>query len=78
MDYCPCPYHTGRSAMKFVWIPEAPGHPGVYASAMYSEGRETTMNPHAAWNFPTKEACEAWIKEYPSPVFVPVEHGFDA
>lgn len=63
--------------MKYVWIPEAPKYPGVYASERRSmRPRNCTMDVYAAKTFPTKESCAKWCADNPSPVFGPVEHGF--
>lgn len=69
------PAKTAKVKSIVAWLAEAPGHPGVYASAMY-DIRKSTMNPHEAWNFPTKEKCEEWCLVHPDPVFVPVAHEF--
>ena len=71
--------------MTFVWIPEAPDHPGVYAdeSDDYEPGKikygrrgPSTRLPNLAKQFPTREECQKWCDENPTPRFVPVEHGF--
>lgn len=36
----------------------------------------STMSPHHALQFATREECQAWCDANPHPVFVPVEHGF--
>ena len=71
---------------RFVWIPEAPGHPGLYANKSGTDleaGRvvslvpqPSTMDPHCAQQFLTMEGCQAWCDANPRPVFTPVEHGF--
>jgi len=59
------------------WVPEAPGHSGLYAT-IPTPTRNCTYSIHAALRFFTREECEAWIAEHPSPMWVPVEHGFMA
>lgn len=69
---------------RIVWIPEAPGHPGLYANhngtdletGKVAAKQPSTMSPHHALQFPTREECQAWCDANPHPVFVPVEHGF--
>jgi hypothetical protein len=71
--------------MNFYWIPEAPGHPGLYANArdMTGSGGRTdqlqpsTMNANLAKRFASREDCQRWCDEHPEPPFVPTEHGFD-
>ena len=72
--------------MRTAWIPEAPEHPGLYANESGTDldhGKirfglqPSTMDPHKAKQFETKELCQAWCEANPSPVFVPMEHGFD-
>lgn len=72
--------------MKFVWIPEAPAYPGLYANI---SGRDmdppgkirdavlqpSTMDVHAARQFATEAECLAWCHANPSPAFEPREHG---
>lgn len=36
----------------------------------------STMSPHHALQFATREECQAWCDTNPHPVFVPVGHGF--
>lgn len=68
----------------FVWIPESPTHPGLYANKSdFGAGKVTglSMQPSTtshwhALHFPTREECAAWCASHPHPVFVPVEHGF--
>lgn len=64
-----------RAKSEFVWIPEAPHSPGLYAA---EEGSRyaCTLNPTRARAFETREACQTWCEANPSPVFVPQEHGF--
>lgn len=70
----------------FVWIPEAPDHPGLYAN---KDGTDldtgkvqglhlqpSTMDPRHALQFSTEVACQQWCDDHPTPVFVPKEHGF--
>lgn len=72
--------------MKFVWIPEALEHPGLYANhngtdletGKVAVKQPSTMSPHHALQFATREECQAWCDANPHPVFVPREHGFDA
>ncbi|WP_257306297.1 hypothetical protein [Geothrix campi] len=71
---------------RFVWIPEAPRHPGLYANkngADLDTGKvqgftkpTSTMSPHHALQFETREECQAWCDANPHPVFEPREHGF--
>lgn len=62
---------------KFVWIPEAPEHPGVYAPNDYSTPNNTaTYSPNDAMSFDTQDECQAWCEANPHPVFAPAEHGF--
>lgn len=65
--------------MRTVWIPEAPNHPGLYAneSDMTGGSQPSTMNPHKAKHFPTRDACERWCDTNPVPAFRPTEHGFE-
>ena len=72
--------------MRLAWIPEAPGHPGVYAikyeriRVIYrnkGQVQNCTMNPHEALQFERREECALWCKEHPTPVFIPMEHGFE-
>lgn len=72
--------------MKMVWIPEAPTHPGLYANKSDLGGGKiqglhkepSTMMISCAHQFATREECQEWCDANPHPVFVPVEHGFDA
>lgn len=71
--------------MQFVWIPEAPEHPGLYANASDYSGSKiqgltkqpSTMDPNFAHQFKTEAECQAWCDANPHPIFVPREHGFD-
>ena len=72
--------------MKFVWIPEAPEHPGLYANHNGTDldtgkiqgmtKQPSTMSPNNALQFETQAECQAWCDANPHPVFVPREHGF--
>lgn len=74
--------------MTFVWVPEAPNYPGLYAPAGDSqrmayihehEGKPSATRSFAlALKFPTKEECAKWCQENPHPVYVPVEHGVES
>lgn len=79
--------HRLLNRSKFVWIPEAPDHPGVYAnesddfdptgSKIRMPGRQpSTMDASSAKHFATEAECKAWCDANPSPRFVPREHGF--
>lgn len=66
-----------------VWIPEAPTHPGLYANLLNpTDGKVSfglaisTMDPCAARQFETEAECADWCNANPTPVFVPVAHGF--
>lgn len=69
-----------------VWIPEAPGHSGVYANEMDHGGdgkiempmpvQPSTGIAHLAKQFATEADCLAWCAANPHPAFVPVEHVF--
>jgi hypothetical protein len=71
---------------QFKWVPEAPMFPGYYAAKkpvllgkLGEKGIELgTRNIHDAHQFSTKEECEAWITENPTPEWQPTEHGFYA
>ena len=70
--------------MRFVWIPEAPEHPGLYAnqSDRSQEGKTgcfqpSTMSAHHAKQFATEAECKVWCDENPTPRFVPRAHGFE-
>ncbi len=64
---------------KFVWIPEAPKYPGVYAPRNYVTAQNTmTMNPYDALQFETEIECKTWCANNPKPVFEPQEHGFSS
>ena len=66
------------------WVPEVP--PGKYGIPLYRARNpevlgklgtirwHVTGNIHGALQFRTREACEAWIRANPVPVFVAVEH----
>ena len=65
----------------FVWIPEAPAHPGLYANNTDIWGKDkinglATYNVYDARQFETREECQTWCTANPSPPFVPREHGF--
>lgn len=71
---------------RFVWIPEAPSHPGLYANlsddwqphkSIGAPLQPSTYNVYLARQFATREECQAWCDANPSPQFVPVEHGFE-
>ena len=74
--------------MKTVWIPEAPNMPGpLYAAAdgvternkgkiQFGTQAISTYSVEDARQFATSEACEAWCRDNPKPLFVPTEHGF--
>jgi hypothetical protein len=72
--------------MKFVWIPEAPSYPGLYANrngtdldACKIKGlvhQPSTMDPYCALQFPSQAECQVWCDANPVPAFVPREHGF--
>ena len=72
--------------MKYVWIPEAPEHPGLYANKDGTDldfckikglvKQPSTLSPHHALQFATREDCQAWCDANPVPIFVPREHGF--
>lgn len=71
---------------RFVWIPEAPEHPGLYANKSGKDletGRvqsvklqPSTMDPKCAQQFLTKAKCQRWCDDHPYPVFTPIQHGF--
>ena len=70
---------------KFVWIPEAPNYPGVYANDCDDTGvgkirgivtQPATTNPNKALHFESESKCQKWCDEHPTPAFVPKEHGF--
>lgn len=65
-------------APRFVWIPESPTHPGLYAvrGGLLASGQNSVHDVAFAEQFPSREECAAWCASNPNPVFVPVEHGF--
>jgi hypothetical protein len=66
----------GKHAIR--WIPEAPGHPGLYAyeSKNPMEKRNCTHSVHDALQFMFKQQCIDWCERHPVPKFVPMEHAF--
>lgn len=69
--------------MRTVWIPEAPGYPGLYANlsdktmgGYLGESQPSTRDETKARQFETEEECQKWCADNPHPVFVSIEHGF--
>ena len=73
--------------MRFVWIPESPDHPGLYANENGTDIKgpgkiqphglqPSTMSVSHAKQFATRDECQAWCDANPSPKFVPKQHGF--
>lgn len=63
--------------IKFVWIPEAPKYPGLYAPKDYIAVTFTaTDSPDKAMTFDSWDQCLEWCEENPYPEFQPKEHGF--
>ena len=71
---------------KFVWIPEAPNHPGLYANETgidmqrgkmrCASKQPSTRIINDAKQFETLKECQEWCDTNPCPKFVPIEHGF--
>lgn len=76
---------TKTEEAKFVWIPEAPRYPGLYANESDHTDRGKLFGPlqpstgvaQQAKHFDTEEECRKWCNDNPVPAFVPVEHGFE-
>jgi hypothetical protein len=70
---------------KFIWIPEAPKHPGLYANEKgtdmqsgkicYVGKQPSTRVIKDAKQFDTYKECMEWCNANPDPKFIPVEHG---
>jgi hypothetical protein len=78
-SYEPTENYIGRGDVQAIrWVPEAPGHPGLYAAAVArcNGKRNCTGNIHDAIQFNTKQICANWCAENPVPKFTPMEHMF--
>ncbi len=69
---------------KFFWVPEAPGHPGLYANLNGNDihvgkisgwVQPSTYSIHHARQFNTYEECRNWCINNQFPKFIPKEHG---
>ena len=64
------------------FVPEAPGHPGLYAndteppSGFTVPKQPATYSIHHAIKFSTEVECADWCKQNPIPVFTPKSHGY--
>ncbi len=74
----PSEAYIGRDDTHAIrWIPEAPGHPGLYACKADNSTQNCTAHYSDALQFVSKQKCKEWCEQHPVPKFVPVEHMFD-
>jgi hypothetical protein len=75
----PSEAYRGRGGEHVIrWVPEAPGHSGLYAYEPTTplEKRNCTHNINDALQFKFKQQCVDWCARHPTPKFVPMEHMF--
>lgn len=65
------------------WVPEAPGHPGLYANLTEPASGKLNELPDAgtviighARKFQTEALCADWCAKNPTPLFEPREHQY--